>query len=164
MAEAGYPDGLEITLAVADLFPRIVDTAVVLQEMMKAANITITLDKVPSHNYWAEKYMQTSLFVSWWGAVSEPDFQLSLAYITDGTFNESGWSSPQVDTLVVQARGTSVPEERQRLYTEIQEIISREGAVIIPYIAPTFMATRAKVQGLVPETFTWPQVVWLREA
>lgn len=162
LAEAGYPEGLEVTLSVAEILPRIVDTAVVLQEMMKAANITLTIDKVTIDTYWAEKYDQTSFFVDYWPTFSEPDLPLSLAYLTEAPFEVSNLSDPHLDELIIQARGTPGMAERQTLYTEAQELISQEGAVIIPYISSLLMATQTKVQGLVAlSTHIRPQEVWL---
>jgi len=161
LRDAGYEDGLEVTLSVAEVAPRIIDAAVVLQEMVQEAGITINLNRIPMANYWTEHYMQSPFFVSYWPSVSEPDIQLSWAYVSDGTFNESGWSDPRVDELVVAARGERDMAKRQEQTAEIQQVISQEGAVIIPYLAPMLMATRTNVRGLIPSTFLDVQLIWL---
>ena len=162
LAEAGYPDGLEVTLSVAEILPRVVDAAVILQEMMKAANITVTIDKVSLDTYWAEKYAQTPFFLDYWPTFSEPDVPLSLAYMAGGSFNVSNWSDPHLAELIIQAHGTQDMAARQTLYTEVQELISQEGAVIAPYVPSLLMATQTKVQGLVaPSLHIRPEEVWL---
>jgi peptide/nickel transport system substrate-binding protein len=161
LAEAGYPDGLTVTLSVAEFIPRIVDAAVALQEMLKPAGITLTLDKTPVDSYWAEKYMQTSFFASWWPAYSEPDVPLSLGYVSNAPYHESGLSDPKLDELITKGRGERDLAQRKQVYAEVQQWISQEGAVLIPYFAPLWVATRTNVQGLVPAALIRPQFIWL---
>lgn len=162
LAEAGFADGLAVTLTIADLGgPRVNDAAVALQEMMKPAGITITLDKVPVNTFWAEKYMQTPFFGLWWPAYSEPSGTLPLVYTSNGIYNESGWSDPQVDELIANAQGELDREKRQQMYAEIQQIISEQGASLIPYFAPFINAARANVQGLAPATELKGRSIWL---
>ncbi len=162
LAEAGYPEGLEVTLTVAEILPRIVDAAVALQEMMKAANITVTIDKVTIDTYWAEKYSETPFFVEYSPTFSESNLTLSDAYMTGASFNVSNLSDPHLDELIIQGRGTQGVAERQALYTEVQALIIQEGAVIIPYVPSLLMATQTKVQGLVaPSLHIRPEEVWL---
>ena len=161
LAEAGYADGLEVTLSIAEVLPRIVDAAVVIQEMVQEAGITINLNRVPVGAYWSEHYMQAPFFVSWWASLSEPDAQLSLAYVTGGSFNESGWSDPRIDALVAESRGEGDLAVRKQQSAEIQQIISHEGGVIIPYLMPILTAARDNVRGYVPANFIYGQFVWL---
>lgn len=164
LAEAGYPDGLEVTLSLAEVTPRISDTAVVIQEMVKAAGITINLDVVPMGSYWSERYLQAPFFVSFWNSNSEPDGMLSLAYTSTGPYNESKWVDPNVETLIAQARGESDVEKRVALYADVQQQISQNGGVIIPYVSPLLMAGRTNVQGLIAQNPIYTQNIWLASA
>jgi peptide/nickel transport system substrate-binding protein len=161
LAEAGYPDGIEVTLSLAEVAPRISDTAVVIQEMVKAAGITMNLDVVPMGAYWSEHYLQAPFFVSFWNSNSEPDGMLSLAYTSTGPYNESKWADPAVETLITQARSESDVAQRLALYTDVQQQISQNGGVVIPYVSPILMAARANVQGLVAQNPIYTQDVWL---
>jgi peptide/nickel transport system substrate-binding protein len=161
LAEAGYPNGLEVTLTIAEITPGIMDAAVVIQESAKAAGITINLNRSPVGAYWAEQYMQVPFFVSYWPLESEPDPQLSLVYVSDGIFNESGWFDARVDTLISESRGSRDLATRKQQSAEIQQIISSEGANIIPYSMPIIMAARDTVRDLIPGQFIYPQFIWL---
>ena len=161
LAEAGYPNGLEVTLTIADATPGIMDAAVVIQESAKAAGITINLNRFPVGAYWDEQYMQVPFFISYWDLISEPDPQLSFQYISDGIFNESGWGDARVDTLISESRGSRDLATRKQQSAEIQQIISSEGANIIPYSMPIIMAARDTVRDLIPGQFIYPQFIWL---
>lgn len=161
LTAAGYADGLKVTLSVADITPRVVDAAVALQEMVKPAGITLTIDKVPMQTYYTQKYMQSPFFVSWWPAFSEPDYILSLAYISKAGFNESGLSDPKLDELIVKGRQERDQTKRQPIYAEVQKLISEQGGVMIPYHMPMYSATRANVNGYAPAGTIRPQFIWL---
>jgi peptide/nickel transport system substrate-binding protein len=161
LAEAGYADGLEVTLPIAEVLPRIVDTAVVMQGMLKEVGVTLNLNRVPVGTYWSEHYMQAPFFVSYWPSASEPDIQLSLAFMTGSSSNESGWSDPRVDALINESRGEGDLTVRKELLAEIQQIISQDGGVIIPYLMPILSATRDNVHGFTPNLFIFSQFVWL---
>jgi peptide/nickel transport system substrate-binding protein len=161
LAEAGYADGLTVSLAVAEITPGIVDAAVVLQEMAKAAGITITLERTATDSYWAEKYMQTPFFVSFWPGLADPDEILTFGYHSQGFFNESGWSKPELDQAIEAARAESDPANRQALYADIQRVIATEGGVLIPYFSPQFMAMRNTVQAVPPFVVPLVRGAWL---
>jgi peptide/nickel transport system substrate-binding protein len=161
LAAAGYADGLKVTLSVAEIGARIIDAAVALQEMVKAAGITITIDKVPMQTYYAQKYMQTPFFVSWWPLLSEPDHILSICYLSKAGFNESGWGDPKLDDLIAKGRQERDPAKRRPIYAEIQKLISEQGGVLIPYFMPLYAATRANVNGYAPAAIIRPQFIWL---
>ncbi len=161
LAEAGYADGIEVTLAVAEVMPLIVEATVVIQEMVKEAGITINLNRVPIGNYWSDQYGKVPFCVDVWSSNSEPDGQLSLAYTTGGSFNVSNWSDPQVDELIITSRGESDIAIRKEESAQIQQIISQEGGVIIPYLMPIIAATRTNVRGLIPSNFLSSQFIWV---
>lgn len=153
LAEAGYPDGLEVTLFTSKLMdggPGVNDAAVAIQEMLKAAGITLTIEDVPSATYYTETYMQVPFFTSWWPTASEPDAILPLAYTSTGAYNESGWSAPQTDELIAAGRAELDAEKRKEIYAQVQQVISTEGAVLIPYFAPYVQAATTRMQGHVP--------------
>lgn len=165
LAEAGYGDGLEVTLVTAEIGgPRLTDAAVILQEMVKAVGITITLEKVPGDTFWTEQYMQVPFFVSWWPVFGDPDGLLPLAFSAEGPYNESGWSDPKVEELIVAARGAQDLEQRKTLYAEVQQIISTEGGVLVPYFSPLLQAIRSNVQGHTPRSRAVLQGIWLAQS
>lgn len=165
LADAGYGDGVEVTLTTSDIGgPRVNDVAVAVQEMVKAAGFNVTIEKTPPGSYWTEKYMQVPLFTSWWPVFSDPDGVLPLAYTSQGFYNESGWSDPALDELIASARGETDRAKRAEMYAEVQRIISAEGGVLIPFFAPALQAARNQLRGHLPGPRLVFQNMWLAEA
>ena len=160
LVEAGYAEGVTVTLAVADVSPGIVDAAVAIQEMVKATGITINLEVSPIDIYWSERYMQTPFFVSFWPGLADPDEILTFCYHSQGVYNESGWSKPEVDGLIEAARAETDATQRKALYAEIQQQIATDGGVIIPYFASQFMALHARIQNVPPFVVPLVRAAW----
>lgn len=161
LAEAGYPDGLTVELVVAELGPNVVDMAVVMQEMVKAAGITLTLQRAPADTYWQNVWAQVPFFASFAGASNEPDFALSIFFLSTAIFNESGWADPTLDELIFQGRRTADLAERKAIYAQAQALISAQGAVLIPLFQSFLWGVRTTVRGLTPENGLRAQYLWL---
>ncbi|MFZ4660782.1 MAG: ABC transporter substrate-binding protein [Caldilineaceae bacterium] len=163
LAEAGYPDGLAVTLYTADLRPGMVASAVVFQEMAKAAGITVTVEQVPGSNYWSEHWMQSALTVSNWNVFPSADTILSLVYHSTGAWNESGIKNAELDALIEAGRAESDPAKRQEIYAQVQQLIQAEGGTLVPYFRPSFYARHKNVQGVlyIPQGPVYLQEAWL---
>ena len=146
LAEAGYPDGVSVTLTLAEVGPGLLTAAVALQEMVKAAGITLEIERVPVDRYWTDYYMKTPFFVSVWGNPIDPDQMLSLAYQADAIYNETGWQNPDLDALIQAGRVERDEAKRHAIYAQAQQLISEEGCSIIPYFRPLMLAMHSSVQ------------------
>lgn len=163
LAEAGYADGLAVTLYTADLRPGMVASAVVFQEMVKAAGITVTVEQVPGSNYWSEHWMQSALTVSNWSVFPSADTILSLAYHSAGVWNESGLNNADLDALIEAGRSEPDPAKRKEIYVQAQQIIQEEGGTLVPYFRPSFYARHKNVQGVayIPQGPVYLHEAWL---
>lgn len=133
-----------------------------MQGMLQEVGVTVNLNRVPVSTFWSEHYMQAPFYVSYWPADREPDNILSMAFATNSPFNESGWGDPRVDELIVASRGERDLAVRKQQLAEIQQTISRDGGVIIPYAMPVLSAVRDNVHGYVPSSYVMPKFfVWL---
>ncbi|MFN8488914.1 MAG: ABC transporter substrate-binding protein [Caldilineaceae bacterium] len=164
LAEAGYPDGLEVTLSTN--IPEGAgknDAGVILQEMFKAAGITLKLEVVSTDVFVAEKYMKAPFFSTWWPIPSEPNGILPLFFSKGGAYNESGWSDPKADELMAKASGEQDMAERKKLYAEVQQIISEQGGSLVPYVAPFMQAARTSLKGYLPAVHLRTKSVWMAQ-
>lgn len=165
LAAAGYPDGVAVTLVVAEIWPGITNAAVALQEMVKPAGITLTLERVPIDVFWIQSYMQAPFFVSYWFNPLDPDIPLSNVYQSTAPFNESGWQNPDLDALIAAGRIEADQEKRKAIYAQVQQLISEQGCVIIPYHRPLLVAARSVVQNMRQElTYSGARDTWLTQA
>ena len=155
LAEAGYPDGLELTLVTSSVRAGMVEFAVAFQEMAKEAGIKIEIERVPPDNFWSETWMKVPFFTSNWNFRPSIDETLTLLYHSDAKWNEGEWRNPDFDALVEAARAERDPDKRKELYAQAQELLHEEGSVIISYFKPALMAIRNNVKGFTPHPATW---------
>lgn len=166
LAEAGHADGLTVTLTTTNSRPGMLESAIVLQEMAKAAGITIELEREPPGTYWAD-WQELPFGVGNIPTVPSTDELLTMMNHSEGLANPStSWHTPEVNGLIEAARAETDETRRQELYREAQQIISRDGARIIAYYRPLFTARRSQVQNLnlIPTSMFDFREVWLAEA
>ncbi|MEZ4735998.1 MAG: ABC transporter substrate-binding protein [Caldilineaceae bacterium] len=163
LVEAGYPNGLELTLVTSPIRPGMVETAIAFQEMVKPAGITIEIERVPPDAYWSEYWMQVPFFLSNYPVFLSADFLLTTMYHSEGVWNESRIQDPKLDALIESARAEQDPDARRQLYAEVQQLISDEGGTIVPYFRSLFWGRRNNVHGLVytPESLMFCHNAWL---
>ena len=148
LADAGYPDGLEMTLYVPNLADRVA-LAQALAAQWEEAGIKITIEPQEEAVYYAEGgWLEVDLGITPWGARPVPQVYLDLYVKSDAQWNESHWSDEEVAALIATA-GTSLDEaERVNAYHEIQRIMIERGPIIIPYFFASFGVLAENVEGV----------------
>jgi peptide/nickel transport system substrate-binding protein len=167
LAEAGFPDGLNLTLYTPDAFvgASYADLATVLQQQWSAGCINVDIQVVPENVYYGDEnqWLEVELGITGWGDRPSPQITLAVAYASDGAFNESHWSDPELDQLIAQAAVTADTEERKALYEQISQIFADRGPVIIPWFSPILGAASAGVQGMDEAFHPFPGLTDLRQ-
>ena len=140
LAEAGYPDGLDIDLHTPDTGGR-PDLAVVLQNQWAEAGINVNVIVEPESVYYGDNgWLEVDLGITGWGSRPYPQFYLDVMLVCDAQWNESHFCDEEFDSLALTA-GTSLDEaERVRAYQDIQKLLIERGPVIIPYYFAQFAA------------------------
>ncbi|MBZ0297665.1 MAG: ABC transporter substrate-binding protein [Anaerolineae bacterium] len=158
LSDAGYPDGLEMTLyaPIAFEYP---DLAVLLQNQWAAGCINVDVQTFEAGQYYDTtneiNYCDVELGITGWGARPVPQLFFIEAYVTNAIdegclngFNESHFSDPELDDLVQQASVTADDAERAAIYAQISQIFKERGPIIVPYFAPMIGVVSDSVQGL----------------
>ncbi|MCB9452570.1 MAG: ABC transporter substrate-binding protein [Anaerolineaceae bacterium] len=158
LAEAGYPDGLNLTLYAPIVF-EYPDLAVVLQDQWKQACINVEVETLEPGLYYDTSnevnYCDVTLGITGWGHRPTPQLILLQGYVTSAIdegcingYNDAHWSDAELDALVAQAGVTADPAARADLYHQIEVIFRDRGPVVVPYFAPLIGVARDTVQGL----------------
>lgn len=63
--------------------------------------------------------------------VPDPEYILTNWYTTNGTDNKPGYSNPEVDALITEARKITDLEERYKKFNDVEAIVSEEQPMII---------------------------------
>ncbi|MCB0110166.1 MAG: ABC transporter substrate-binding protein, partial [Caldilineaceae bacterium] len=164
LADAGYPNGIELDLITADLDPGMVDLAYLVQAMAAPAGFTIRPTEVPADVYWSSYWAQVPFHIGSWNFRPSIDETFMVAFHSRSTWNESRWFHADLDTLLERARSEPDNEQRKALYQQAQKLVMEEGAVIIPCFRPVLTALHNRVSGYVPHPAGWINLRGVRVA
>ncbi len=160
LLEAGYSNGLDVELYVADVNAYMVIMAIVYKKMAAKAGIRVKIQFVPAKTYWDAIWIKVPFCGSRWTERSA-DTILSEAYLSGAKWNESLWSNPQFDQLLSDARKEREPEKRKAIYQEAQRLVAEEGGAIIPFFENTLRVLRSDIQGI-PADISQENIDWAR--
>ncbi len=153
MVEAGYPDGLELTLHVPDSGGR-PDLAAVLQQQWAEANINVEISVEPESVYYGENgWLEVDLGITGWGSRPYPQFYLDVMLVSGAEWNEAHFADAEFDALTQTASTTLDEDERIATYSQIQQLLAERGPVIIPYYFAQFGAINTDFEGFELKAF-----------
>lgn len=145
LKQAGL-DSISVELSAADAaFGGAVDAAVLFQNSAREGGIDLTPVREPNDGYWADVWMKKPFSAVYWGGRPVEDQMFSTAYQCGAAWNDSFWCNDRFEKLLVEGRAELEDSKRQAIYYEMQEIVSRQGGVIIPMFANYVFATSDKV-------------------
>jgi peptide/nickel transport system substrate-binding protein len=149
LAEAGYPDGIDVDVFTSDVIPTYVTLVEVYQEQVKPAGIRVNLVMTAADGYWDDVWMVEPFFVTGWG--QRPAAQiLPEAFHSDAAWNESYYKDPDFDALLDQSRAEPDFAKRKAMYVQAQQKLFEEGGAFIPYFRNIVRVFRANVRGVDP--------------
>lgn len=154
LAEAGYPDGIEVTLYTSSARPGMNEMALLYQQQAAPAGIRVTIVAVPPDGYFDLIFMKKPFFMSKWTFRPTTGETISIAHSGTSAFNETAYVDPVIDELLIEARIEQDPAKRLVLYTEIQRLIAENGGTILPYYQLNLMAV-SDIEGFLPHPTTW---------
>ena len=73
--------------------------------------------------------------------------------MSDATWNEGFYKNPEVDRLIIEARGTADGPKRYELYCAVQKILHDKDGRIIPLFIDFLDARSSKMKGYVGHPF-----------
>lgn len=150
LAEAGYPDGLDLVLHTTPGRPGMLETALTFKDMAAGAGIQIEVVSHPVDVYWADIWKKMPFFVSNWIGRPTADQMLSQIYLCDASGSESKWCNPTFDALIMEARATLDADQRREILTQAQQLLADDGPVIVPYFRSYISGASSRLQGFAP--------------
>jgi peptide/nickel transport system substrate-binding protein len=152
LAEAGYPDGLDVELATATGWPDVVAYAETLKQDAVAGGFNITLNTMPNSQYW-DLWTEVDLGITPWTHRPLGTMVLNLAYTCDADgepvpWNETRWCDDEFAGLLTQANGTLDVEERRKIMKQLEEIQMERGSIGVSYFFKTWYIFNKKFQDL----------------
>ncbi|SHJ57010.1 ABC transporter substrate-binding protein [Aureimonas altamirensis] len=145
--KAGFSGPIELSVS-DNGFPGSVDAAQLFRNSASAAGIDITVNRVPSDGYWDEVWMKKPFCASNWSVRPTVDAMLSLILQTGAPWNETYWSNPAFDQLIISARAELDETKRKAIYHDAQVILAQEAGELIPIFVDQQNASTDRIQGI----------------
>lgn len=150
LAEAGYPDGVDITVQVANN-PVQQQVMQVVQAMAGEAGIRISLEAKEFATLLSDQTAGAyeASQVGWSGRV-DPDGNLHQFVTTDGGINDAGYSNAEVDGFLNAARVSNDVAERRAAYNAASAILMEDLPLVYLYHPVWIWAMESGIDGFVP--------------
>lgn len=132
LAEAGYPDGVDVDVHVSALDPTWPVIGVAFQEQAARAGIRVNLINAAADGYWSNVWMKKDAFSTSWGE-RPADQALNEAFHSTAKWNETYYNNSKFDRLLETARAELDFKRRRALYIEAQEYLAMNSGTIIPF-------------------------------
>jgi peptide/nickel transport system substrate-binding protein len=149
LAEAGHPDGIEVTMQCKkdpDWEPTVAQAMV--QQWAKAG-IKVKLEVLPSAQYW-DVWTTVPFGLTTWTHRPLGIMVLGLAYRTGVAWNESAYANPKFDELITKAEGILDVEKRKVVVKEIEELMLEDGPAAIPLWRAIFQPFDKRLKNFTP--------------
>jgi peptide/nickel transport system substrate-binding protein len=163
LAEAGYPNGIDLTLALGNTQGRYEqDTAQVLQQNCAEAGIRLTLQVVPAAQYWTI-WDKVPFGMTYWAHRPLGVMALELAYRSGSVWNESHFANPRFDAALDQALAVLDPRQRSAAMGAAERILQEEAVMVQAYFPRKFTVASARVRDFRadPQDYYRMDKVWL---
>jgi peptide/nickel transport system substrate-binding protein len=152
LAEAGYPNGLDIELWCMDDGPR-VDMCVIIQDQLKKIGINVEIKIFEFGAYVSKTTLPNKeLYFLSWNSSGDGDVALYPLFHSSqhgAPGNRSFYSNKEVDKLLDKARVSVDEEERKSLYKEVQNILQEDLAIYALAYPKINLAKNKELKGLI---------------
>lgn len=163
LAEAGYENGLEISIDVGNTDGPWHQTVVeAMRDQMQEAGIRLNINILPSEKYW-EIWTDTPFGATSWAHRPLGTQVLSLAFRTGVPWNESHFSDPEFDAALDAAEATYDVETRREKMQIVERILQDQAVMVQPIWRPVFTMSSHKVHDFYahPSRYYLLNKVWL---
>jgi peptide/nickel transport system substrate-binding protein len=154
LAEAGYPDGFEITLVTSSDFAFDVAVAEMMVPWLEEVGIRANLELYDAATFFSnmgggKDVCKYQLFLVGETPTGDPDDTYYIMHHSSGAWNYCGYASPTIDRLLEEGRAISDPAERKEIYRQLEETLLEEVPLTYTVGLPKHEAYREYVKGYV---------------
>jgi peptide/nickel transport system substrate-binding protein len=147
LAEAGYPDGIDVELITSQAYGAMVDLAVAYGQVVEPAGIRVNIRQWPADTFWDQVWLVKPMYTSYYTR-RHPNEALSITYTTSAPWNESKLKSKELDALVAKGLATTDEEEQKQAYQDALAIVANEAGTSIPAFINRLHVAKKNVEGV----------------
>ncbi len=135
LADAGYPDGFEVSLDAVNWYIRCTDVAQAIAAQLAEVGITVNVNSVESSVYRTSvpAKQQSPLYFLGWSSTNTLDADASIYSVLHSADPYSTYYNSTVDEMLDKARSSTDEQERKTLYSQIQKIVLEDAPRIFLY-------------------------------
>lgn len=166
LADAGFPDGLEISIDCGNTNgPWQQQVCEILQGQLAEAGVKLNINVMPQTQYW-DIWTTTPFGITAWTHRPLGTMVLSVGYRTGVPWNESGYASKQFDAALDEAEALIDVEQRRAAMEKVEKILQDDAVMVQPLWQPKFLTASNKVKNLKAHPTQYHQFhrVWMGEA
>lgn len=146
LADAGYPDGVDVDIA-CPKDPSWQPAAVqAMVEQWKEAGIRVKINILPGAQFW-DVWDKVPFGYTIWYHRPLGVMVLGLAYRSGVPWNESEYSNPEFDRLLTQAEGMVDVDERRKVMAKLEKLLQEDGPIVQPIWRSLFTFYDERVKG-----------------
>jgi peptide/nickel transport system substrate-binding protein len=146
LAEAGHPDGIDISIDCKNDPAWELAAVQAMVEQWKGAGIRCQINLMPSASYW-DIWDKTAFGFTEWTHRPLGVMVLGLAYRSGVPWNETAYSNPEFDRLLTKAEGLLDVDARREVVAELEKIMQEDGPIAQPLWRSVFTVHDQKVLG-----------------
>jgi peptide/nickel transport system substrate-binding protein len=147
LSEAGYPDGVDLTIDCVSNPPWEQNACKALSEMVKPAGINLAINIMPGGTYW-DVWASTPFGFTAWTHRALGVQVLNLAYRSGVSWNETNYANPEFDKTLDAAGAILDPNERRKVTMKLEQILQEDALIQQSLWRSIFVTAHKRVKGL----------------
>ncbi len=147
LAEAGYPNGIDIELSVSTIEAVWPVIGEVYQQQAAAAGIRVKIVQEPADGYWDRVWMKKPAVMTRWNE-RPADAMLNEIWRSTSRWNESGFKDTAFDVILDSARREIDFAKRRDLYIQAQQYLWDNSATLVAFHVKLNVGLSARVKDL----------------
>lgn len=163
LIEAGYPNGIDLVFSTASSVNNLL-LAEIYQAQLKEIGVNVTINEVPSSEYWSGVIGREHHMVARWRSnKGDPGVLTNQTFLKGGSGNVMGYDNPRVNDLLTRARGMYDTAQAKKLYDEAQTLITDDVFGVWTVYTKQFAILNKRVHGyqLIPDLYTRTTDIWV---
>ncbi|CAM4076017.1 glutathione ABC transporter substrate-binding protein [Lederbergia lenta] len=156
LKEAGYEDGFKTSIWTNDNQQRM-DTAILVQQKLKAANIDVNVEVMEFGAYLEKSAAgEHDMFIlGWSNPTGDADYGMYALFHSSqkgNPGNRAFYENPEVDKLLDEGRREADPEKRVELYNQVQEHLVEDAPMVFIHHQEYLTGISNKIDGFEIDT------------
>lgn len=147
LAEAGHPNGLDLTIVASQVPATRKELAIILREMAKEAGFRIEVQVVENTVFQSQIFLKGAFYIGSYFMQPTIDAIFSNVLTSDAAWNDTKWNNKKFDALIAEARRTPDEAAQAKLYADAQALAYDEVPCIVPIFLDRIGAQRTYIKG-----------------